>query len=70
MSSHILRPLRDRWGGERPGFETYVVRHGDTLSGIAGRVFGDPKRWREIQKENPQVTNPNRIYPGQVLVVP
>ncbi len=55
---------------ERPGFETYVVRHGDTLSAISGRVFGDPKRWREIQKQNPQVTNPNRIYPGDSLFVP
>jgi hypothetical protein len=56
--------------GERPGFETYVVRRGDTLSGIAGRVFGDAKRWQEIVKENPQVTDPNRIYPGDSLLVP
>ncbi len=55
---------------ERPGFETYVVRPGDTLSAIAGRVFGDVKRWREILKENPQVTNANRIYPGDTLYVP
>lgn len=61
---------REATAGERPGFETYVVRRGDTLSGIAGRVFGDVKRWREILKENPQVTNANRIYPGDALFVP
>ena len=55
---------------ERPGFETYVVRSGDTLSKISGRVFGDVKRWREILKENPQVTNANRIFPGDTLLVP
>lgn len=53
-----------------PGFETYIVRHGDTLSKIAGRIFGDVKRWREILKENPQVKNPNLIFPGDSLLVP
>lgn len=55
---------------DRSGFETYVVRPGDTLSGIAGRVLGDPSRWREILRENPQVKNANRIYPGDSLLVP
>jgi len=55
---------------QRPGFETYVVRSGDTLSKISGRVFGDVKRWREILKENSQVTNANLIFPGDILLVP
>lgn len=55
---------------QRPGFETYVVRRGDTLSKISGRIFGDVKRWREILKENPQVTNANLIFPGDILLVP
>lgn len=55
---------------ERPGFETYVVRSGDTLSRISGRVYGDVQRWREILKENPQVTNANLIFPGDILFVP
>ena len=58
------------FAAEPPGFETYVVRPGDTLSRIAGRVFGDGKRWPEILKENPQVTNANKIYPGDSLRVP
>ena len=53
------RATRPTWSGT-----------GDTLSSIAGRVFGDAKRWREILKENPQVTNANRIYPGDALLVP
>jgi len=55
---------------EPQGSETYVVRPGDTLSKIAGRIFGDVKRWHEILKANPQVTNANRIYPGDTLLVP
>jgi hypothetical protein len=55
---------------ERPGFEPYVVRRGDTLSKISGRVFGDVKRWRELLKENPQVTSANLIFPGDILFVP
>lgn len=55
---------------ELGGNEMYVVRPGDTLSGIAGRVLGDAQRWREILKDNPQITNPNRIYPGDTLVLP
>ena len=55
---------------QRPGFETYVVRSGDTLSKISGRVFGDEKRWREILKDNPQITNANLIFPGDTLLVP
>jgi len=54
----------------RPGYETYVVRNGDTLSKISGRVFGDVKRWREILKDNPQITNANLIFPGDTLLVP
>lgn len=53
-----------------PGFEIYVVRHGDTLSKIAGRTFGDVQRWREILKANPQVKNANLIFPGDTLLVP
>jgi hypothetical protein len=54
----------------RPGYETYVVRSGDTLGKISGRVFGDVKRWRELLKDNPQITNANRIFPGDTLLVP
>jgi hypothetical protein len=55
---------------QRPGYETYVVRSGDTLAKISGRVFGDAKRWREILKDNPQITNANLIFPGDTLLVP
>lgn len=45
----------------------YVVQKGDTLSTIGQKFLTDPGRWRDILAANPQIKNPNRIYPGQVL---
>jgi nucleoid-associated protein YgaU len=47
----------------------YVVRRGDTLSGIAGREYGDPALWRPIAEEN-AIDDPLALQPGQVVVIP
>ncbi len=46
---------------------TYVVQRGDTLSGIA-RQFG--VSLSDLEEANPQITDPNRISPGQVINIP
>lgn len=46
--------------------ETYVVKKGDTLGGIAIR-FG--MSLDTIKRLNPQIKNPNIIYPGQKITV-
>jgi LysM repeat protein len=49
-----------------PG-QTYVVVSGDTLRKIADR-FGVTVA--DILKLNPTITDPNRIFPGQRIVIP
>lgn len=49
----------------------YTVSSGDTLSAIAQQVYGDANRYNEIFEANrPMLTDPNLIYPGQVLRIP
>lgn len=49
----------------------YTVKSGDTLSAIAQAQYGDANRYNEIFEANrPMLTDPNMIYPGQVLRIP
>lgn len=49
---------------------TVTVQPGDTLSGIAKKKYGDPNRWPDIAKNNPQIKDPNLIYPGDKIKLP
>ena len=46
---------------------TYVVQSGDTMSGIAQK-FG--VSLGALEAANPQVHDPNLIFPGQLLTIP
>lgn len=49
----------------------YTVVAGDTLSKIAKRHYGDPNRYAIIFEANePMLSDPDEIYPGQVLRIP
>lgn len=49
----------------------YTVKKGDTLSGIAKALLGKESRFPEIFNLNRAIlSNPDRIIPGQVLVIP
>jgi hypothetical protein len=52
---------------EEPMSEVYTVKVGDTLWDISARFFGDSYVWPRIWSYNPSITNPNWIYPGDLL---
>lgn len=51
------------------GKQVYLVKPGDTLSGIAAKVFGDYMRWKDLLKVNPQIKKASLIFPGDTVIV-
>lgn len=52
----------------RPGHPNEViVTRGDTLWDISGRFLQHPWEWRKLWRANPQIQNPDLIYPGDRL---
>ena len=50
--------------------DRYVVVKGDTLWSIAQRFTDSPWRWTELWGQNKDdIKNPNRIYPGNVILL-
>jgi nucleoid-associated protein YgaU len=49
----------------------HTVKAGDNLSAIAQKYLGKASRYPEIFEANkPMLTDPDKIYPGQVLRIP
>ena len=54
-----------------PEATMYTVQSGDSLSKIAKAHYGDAMKYPAIFEANqPLLTDPNKIYPGQVLRIP
>lgn len=50
---------------------TYTVKKGDTLSAIAKTAYGKASKYPVIFEANrPMLSDPDKIYPGQVLRIP
>lgn len=52
-----------------PSQTTYTVKSGDTLSGIAGKFYGDSSKWTVIAQAN-GIKDPTKLKVGQVLQIP
>lgn len=49
----------------------HEVEKGDTLSAIAQKYYGNGNKYPKIYNANrDQLSNPDKIYPGQVLKIP
>jgi nucleoid-associated protein YgaU len=58
-------------GGGAQSETTYTVKSGDTLSKIAREHLGDANAYMEIFNANrDQLSDPDKIKPGQVLKIP
>jgi len=49
--------------------KTYLVKTGDTITGIAGMFYRNPRKWRHIARGN-QIINPRQLEPGRRLAIP
>jgi nucleoid-associated protein YgaU len=54
-----------------PASQYHTVVSGDSLSKIADKYYGDVQQYNVIFEANkPMLTDPDKIYPGQVLRIP
>ena len=61
-----------RVDNKKPSPKAYTVVSGDSLWKISKRMTGNGNKWGELYNLNKKVigSNPNRIYPKQVLNIP
>ncbi|NIV72546.1 MAG: LysM peptidoglycan-binding domain-containing protein, partial [Calditrichae bacterium] len=48
--------------------QTYTLKTGDTLSGVAADLWNDSSKWRIIAVEN-KIDNPRLLQTGQTLII-
>jgi LysM repeat protein len=66
--SEFIDPVQNRKQTD-PDLTTYLVKRGDTLSGIAAALYRDPSQWRAIALAN-NLDDPRHLEIGTRLAVP
>lgn len=68
----IVADIKVTGGGAAPKTQrSYTVKAGDTLSAIAKQHLGDANKYMKIYEANrDQLSDPDKIKPGQVLKIP
>lgn len=71
VKSKPATPEKKRETDNAPKAKTYKVAKGDCLWNIAKRFYGNGALYKKIYEANKKkISNPNLIYPGQVLIIP
>ena len=55
---------------QKQEIKDYKVQQGDTLWDISKKELNDPFLWPKVWKENPDIANPDKLMPGQVIKIP
>lgn len=69
-----VNPVRNTFStgvnAEDTDYKEYFIKKSDTLWDISNSEFEDPFFWPRLWKENPQIKNPDLIYPGDKIRIP
>jgi hypothetical protein len=66
----LMIPLTTHAFSLRPDSPSrYVVKSGDSLWDIASRYLDYPWEWPLLWKANPQILNPNHLFPGATILL-
>ncbi len=55
---------------QKQEIKDYKVQQGDTLWDISKKELNDPFLWPKVWKENPDIANPDKLMPGQIVKIP
>jgi LysM repeat protein len=71
MADIRVEPQAAQGQAERAAARTYTVQAGDTLSKISKQFYGDANKYMRIFEANrDKLKDPDKIQPGQELVIP
>ncbi|MDD2892469.1 MAG: LysM peptidoglycan-binding domain-containing protein [Halothiobacillaceae bacterium] len=65
----VAAPLASVQPFRKQAPQMYTVQKGDTLWDLAQKFLNNPADWRKIWYANPQVRNPDLIFPGDQLEI-
>src|SRR2546423_15665623 len=52
-----------------PGSKSYTIKRGDTLWGLAQKLYNNAYLWPQLWEANTWITDSHWIYPGDVLLI-
>lgn len=74
-AENVYRPGQPSGAGGQPkssgAAREYTIQPGDSLSKIAKKHYGNADEWQKIYQANKEkIKNPDKIFPGQKIVIP